>query len=141
MIYGTRLLRKWGAKRVMALGFFFYGARLILYAVMPRPEWVLGINWIQGFSFGFYWVGAVNYVSQITPEHLRATGMSMLTSFFSIASVTAGPLIGSAYDNLGSSRLYLLGALIAWTGLLIFILGTLRLRRTAVLQTSINGPG
>jgi PPP family 3-phenylpropionic acid transporter len=141
MVYGTRLLRKWGAKRLIALGFFFYGARLILYAVMPRPEWVLGINWLQGLSFGFYWVGAVNYVSQITPDHLRATGMSMLTSFFSLASVTAGPLIGLAYDNLGSSRLYLLGAFTAWAGLLIFITGTLRLRRTAVLQTSAHEPG
>ena len=78
MIFGTRLLRRWGTK-IMAAGFFFYGVRLILYAAMPVPEWVLGINWIQGLSFGLYWVGGVNYVSEITPEHLRATGMSMLS--------------------------------------------------------------
>jgi len=118
-----------GAKKIMAAGFFFYGVRLILYAAMPVPEWVLGINWIQGLSFGFYWVGGVNYVSEITPEHLRATGMSMLVSLFNIASVTAGPLSGLAFDNLGSPRLFLLAAVTAWTGFSIFILGTLYLRR------------
>ena len=121
----------------MAAG--FYGVRLILYAAMPVPEWVLGINWIQGLSFGLYWVGGVNYVSEITPEHLRATGMSMLVSLFNIASVTAGPMIGLAYDNMpGSSRLYLLAAVTAWTGFLIFIFGTLHLRRKNALRVSVG---
>jgi PPP family 3-phenylpropionic acid transporter len=138
MLFGTRLLRRWGAKKIMATGFFFYGVRLILYSAMPVPEWVLGINWIQGLSFGFYWVGGVNYVSEITPVHLRATGMSMLVSLFNIASVTAGPLVGLSFDNLGSSRLYLLAAVTAWTGLFIFVFGTLYLRRKSVMQVSVD---
>jgi PPP family 3-phenylpropionic acid transporter len=141
MLYGTRLLQRLGAKRMMATGFFFYGVRLILYASMPIPEWVLGINVMQGLSFGFYWLGGVNYVSQITPDHLRATGQSMLASFFNIASVIAGPLIGTAFDTLGSSRMYLLAAVFAWTGLAIFIFGTLHLRRNAALQPSADECG
>jgi len=129
MLYGTRLLRRWGAKKLIAAGMFFYGVRLILYAMMPRPEWVLGINLMQGLSFAFYWVGSVNYVSQITPDHLRATGQSLLASFYNIASVTAGPVIGSIFDTFGSSRMYLLGAMAAWSGVLIFVLGTLRIRK------------
>ena len=96
---------------------------------MPRPEWVLGINTMQGLSFGFYWVGGINYVSQITPDNLRATGLSMMASFYNIASVTSGLLIGSIYDTFGSSRMYLLAAVTAWTGLTIFVTGTLRLRK------------
>ena len=134
MLLGSRLLRRWGAKRMIATGFFFYGVRLILYALMPIPEWVLGINILQGLSFGCYWVGGVNYVSQITPEHLRATGQSMLASFYNIASVTAGPLIGLSFDTLGSSRMYSLAAITAWTGLSVFVLGTLRLRRSVALR-------
>lgn len=136
MLYGTRLLRRWGPKKLIAAGMFFYGVRLILYAVMPKPEWVLGINMMQGFSFAFYWVGSVNYVSQITPDHLRATGQSVLASFYNIASVTAGPLTGSIFDTFGSSRMYLLGAMAAWSGVLIFVLGTLRIRKR---RLSYNG--
>jgi PPP family 3-phenylpropionic acid transporter len=139
MLFGSRLLRRWGAKRMMATGFFFYGVRLILYALMPIPEWVLGINLMQGLSFGFYWVGGVNYVSQITPEHLRATGQSMLASFYNIAGVTAGPVIGLTFDTLGSSRMYLLAAVTAWSGLSILIFGTLRLRRNTAMQASVDG--
>lgn len=141
MIYGTRMLRRWGARRMMATGFFFYGVRLILYAIMPIPEWVLGINIMQGFSFGFYWVGGVNYVSQITPDNLRATGLSMISSFYNIASVTSGLLIGSVYDTFGSSRLYLLAATTAWLGFAIFILGTLYLRRRTVVPIQVDGFG
>jgi PPP family 3-phenylpropionic acid transporter len=129
MFFGSRLLQRFGAKRMMAAGFMFYGIRLVLYAVMPIPEWVLGVNLMQGVSFAFYWLGGVNYVSQITPDSLRATGQSLLASFYNIASVTSGPFIGMAFDTLGSSRLYLLAACAAWTGLSIFVFGTLRLRR------------
>ncbi len=139
MLFGTRLLRRWGPKKLIATGFFFYGVRLILYAVMPRPEWVLGINLMQGLSFAFYWVGGVTYVSQITPEHLRATGQSVLASFYNIASVTAGPLIGSVFDTFGSSRMYLLAAFTAWSGVLLFVLGTLRLRKNAGMQIQAGG--
>jgi MFS transporter, PPP family, 3-phenylpropionic acid transporter len=133
MLYGTRLLRGWGAKKMIVTGFFFYGVRLLLYAWMPRPEWVFGINLLQGLSFGFYWVGGVNYVSQITPDHLRATGQSLLATFYNIASVTAGPIIGLLFDSLGSSRMYLIAAIVAWSGVLVFTLGTLRLRKKDAL--------
>lgn len=134
MLYGARLLRRWGAKKMIATGFFFYGVRLILYALMPRPEWVLGINLMQGLSFGFYWVGGVNYVSQITPEHLRATGQSLLASFYNIAAVAAGPMMGMIFDSFGSSRMYLMGAVAAWSGVLIFVMGSLRVRIQAARQ-------
>jgi PPP family 3-phenylpropionic acid transporter len=128
MLFGVRLLRRWGAKRMIVTGFFFYGVRLVLYAFMPRPEWVLGINLMQGFSFGFYWIGVVNYVSQITPPHLRATGQSMLGTFYNIAAVMSGPVIGSLFDTFGSTGLYLVAAAAAMSGVMVFILGTLRLR-------------
>jgi hypothetical protein len=60
----------------------------------------------------------------------------MLVSLFNIASVTAGPLIGLAFDHLGSSRLYLLAAFTAWTGFSIFIFGTLHLRRRSTLRVN-----
>ena len=75
-------------------------------------------------------------MSEITPEHLRATGMSMLVALFNIASVSAGPLTGLAYDNLGASRMFFLAAMIAWTGLSIFIFGTLHLRKKSALRAS-----
>jgi MFS family permease len=129
MFFGTRILQKLGAKRMMILGFVFYGVRLVLYAIMLRPEWVLGINLLHGFSFGFYWIGVVNYVSQITPEHLRATGQSMLATFFNMASVIGGSFIGVAFDTLGSSRMYILAAGIAWTAVLLFVIVDYRLKK------------
>lgn len=135
MLFGARLIQRWGAKRMIATGFFFYGVRLILYSLMPRPEWVLGINLMQGLSFGFYWVGGVNYVSQITPAHLRATGQSLLATFYNIAAVIAGPVIGSIFDNFGSSRMYQMAAITAWCGVLVFIVGTLRIRKKEAIQS------
>jgi PPP family 3-phenylpropionic acid transporter len=124
MWFGIRFIVRLGAKKMIALGFFFYGLRLFLYAIMPNPEWVLAINLLHGLSFGFYWLGGVNYVSQITPEALRATGQSLLATFFNIASLSAGPINGWMFDNYGSSRLYLVAALTAWMGVTLFASAT-----------------
>ncbi|MFZ6027578.1 MAG: MFS transporter [Chloroflexota bacterium] len=119
--FGSRLLYRLGARKMMALGFFFYGLRMLLYAIMPAPEWALAIGFLHSVSYGFYWMGGVNYVGQITPEHLRATGQSMLMTFFNIGSVLGAPLAGWIYDTAGPARLFLLAAFAAWIGLGIFI--------------------
>jgi PPP family 3-phenylpropionic acid transporter len=124
MMFGSRLLYRLGAKKMMALGFFFYGLRMLFYGLMPAPEWALAIGMMHGVSFGFYWLGGVNYVSQITPDHLRATGQSMLATFFSIASVMGAPLVGVVFDQAGPARLFLLAAITAWVGLAIFLVGS-----------------
>jgi hypothetical protein len=33
------------------------------------------------------------------------------------------------FDSLGSSRMYLIAAMVAWSGVLLFTLGTLRIRK------------
>jgi MFS transporter, PPP family, 3-phenylpropionic acid transporter len=118
-------LNRLGARKMMAMGFFFYGLRMLLYALMPAPEWALVIGLMHGLSYGFYWMGGVQYVRQITPEHLRATGQSMLMTFFNIGSVLGAPLSGWVYDRSGPTQLFFLAALTAWTGLAIFLLGRL----------------
>ncbi len=120
MLLGSRLLYRLGAKKMVTLGFFFYGLRMILYGLMPAPEWALGIGLMHGISFGFYWLGGVNYVSEIAPEELRATGQSMLATFYNIASVFGAPLIGWLFDAIGASWMFLLAGVIAWLGAGVF---------------------
>jgi len=128
MWFSTRLLARFGARKLMSLGFIFYGVRLVLYAVMPQPEWALGINLLHGLSFGLYWIGGVNYVSEITPPALSATGQSMLATFFNIASVLGGPVIGWVLDTYGPARMFSLAAATCLIAVTIFTLSRARVQ-------------
>ncbi len=139
MLFGPRLVRKFGARRLVVIGFAFYGLRLVLYSIMPRPEWVLGINLLHGFSFGFYWIGAVNYVSELAPDDLRATSQGMLSTFFNVASVSGGPLIGFLFDSVGPFLMFRVAAAFSLTAVLLFTLGNLWIARRRSIALSLPG--
>jgi len=132
MFYSTWLVLRLGARRLITLGFFFYGLRLLLYAIMPNPAWVVGINFLHGVSFGFYWIGGVSYVNEISPERLKATGQSMLATFFNIASLIGNPLNGWLYDTFGPGRMYSIAASLAWLATGLFAIGGRLLGRRQV---------
>lgn len=122
MLFGQRLLRKWGSRALVGLGFFFYGLRMLLFSSISQPEWALAINILHGLCFGIYWIGAVNYVNEIAPEGLRATSQSLLSTFFNVASVTGGPFVGLLYDQVGPFTLFRITALLCWAAVAIFLL-------------------
>lgn len=128
MWYGTRLLYRLGTRNMMLLGFLFYGLRMLFYALMPSPEWAMAIAVLHSVTFGFYWIGSVNYVSEIAPEELRATGQSLLAAFFNIARALGAPMMGWIFDHGGPTRMFTLAALIVWGGAIIFWAGTKRFK-------------
>ena len=133
MFFSTWLIRRLKARNMIAIGFFFYGLRLLLYAIMPRPEWVLAINLLHGLSYGFYWLGSVNYVNEMAPDDLKATSQSMLATFFNVASVAGSPISGWMFDSLGPSQMYLISGLVCWSAVSIFIGLNYRHRRSGVV--------
>ncbi len=123
MFFGAVLLRRLGARRLVAVAFALYVVRLILYAVMPAPWWVIIINGLFGAAYGLYWIGAVSYVNSLAPEGLRTTSQSLLTSTTSLATVVGSVLSGWLFDRLGSSGLYCVLAAFSALALLTFIAG------------------
>jgi PPP family 3-phenylpropionic acid transporter len=124
MFFGAMLLRRVGAKRLVAVSFLLYAVRNVTYAIMPAPEWVIVINGVFGMAYGLYWVGAVSYINELAPPELRTTSQSLLTSTTSLATVVGAFLSGWLFDRIGASHLFYVLAGFSALALLMFVGGS-----------------
>ncbi len=131
LFFSAALLRRLGSQRLLAVAFAMYVVRMILYAIMPTPAWVLGIHTIFGAGFGIYWMSAVNYANELAPVELRTTAQSLLTSTTSLANVIGALMCGWLFDKLGPPGLFAVLALSCFVATVIFTCGRLVLRRNA----------
>jgi PPP family 3-phenylpropionic acid transporter len=131
LFFSAALLRRMGSQRLLAVALTMYVGRMLLYAVMPAPEWVLGIHAVFGAGFGIYWMSAVSYANELAPAALRTTAQSLLTSTTSLANVIGALMCGWLFDRLGPPGLFAVLAICCMTATIIFAAGRLVIRRNA----------
>lgn len=123
----NRLINRFGLKQMLLLSFFCNGLRSLLYAIVPNPQWALGIELLQGISWSLLWVCCIEYVNDIVPSEWRATGQSLLWAvFFGIGTIIGNLWTGYLYELIPIRRIFLYNSI----GLFIFsILVTIMLFR------------
>jgi PPP family 3-phenylpropionic acid transporter len=121
--YGARLIRRFGAPRLLALSFLVYFFRIIFYGLMPSPNWVLAINLMHSASYGLFWLGSVTYANDLAPDSLKATSQSLFLVAMNLAAVIGAPLAGWLYDSHGKTGMYLTQSLFSLTAFLVFVIG------------------
>ncbi|MCI0393768.1 MAG: MFS transporter [Chloroflexi bacterium] len=102
-----RLLRRWGADRLLALALLATAVRAFAYAFMPAPWLVLPINLLHGLSFAAMWSAGVAYANSAAPPGLGATAQGV----FAGATVGLGSALGAfagglVYDSAGPVVLF-----------------------------------
>jgi PPP family 3-phenylpropionic acid transporter len=127
--YGARLIRRFGAPRLLALSFLVYFFRILFYGLMPTPNWVLAINLMHSASYGLFWLGSVTYANDLAPDSLKATSQSLFFVAMNLAAVVGAPLAGWLYDSHGKTGMFLVQSLFSLTAFLVFVIG-----RQVVLQ-------
>ncbi len=123
MYYSSYLLRRFGSRGLIGMGLSFFALRMLLYGIIPSPEWVLPIALLHGFTFSPYWVGSVSYASELAPENLKATAQGMLMFVVGLAGVVGSPINGGMYDLMGSARLFLVNGILAVIALVVLGVG------------------
>jgi PPP family 3-phenylpropionic acid transporter len=107
MFFSDRILRRWGARRLLLFSLAALCLRLFSYSVIHRPEWVLLIQLLHGPTFAALWMAAVAYVSEIAPPGLRNTSQGLLTGFVMGLGSMLGALIGGImYEQVGFSIMF-----------------------------------
>ena len=121
--YGARLIRRFGAPALLALSFLVYFFRIILYGLMPSPNWVLAINLMHSASYGLFWLGGVTYANDLSPGSLKATSQSLFLVAMNLGAVVGAPLAGWLYDTQGKTGMYLTQSLFSLAAFLVFVIG------------------
>lgn len=89
----------------------------------PIPSVMVGVQVLQGLSFGLLYVTAVEYMVRIVPEEMRTTGQSILAIVFSgLAGILGNLLNGYLLEASGPSAMNFACTISAAIGALLLII-------------------
>jgi len=131
MFYSGRLLQRWGAPRLLAIGLAAYVVRALALSWIQNPWLVLPTQLLHGPVFGLLWVAGVSYASEIAPAGMGATAQSVFGSvMFGLGGAGGGFFGGFLYDAVGPALMFRLAGLVvlvAW--FLLLLAGRIEARR------------
>lgn len=129
MLVGGWLLARVGHTRLLIAAFILFILRSALLAIMPAPEWAIGISILSGLAYSFFWISSVAYANDSAPEHLKATAQGLLFSILNIANMGGSLSSGWLFDQTGPRGMFWGMVGFAAAGLLIFVVGRLAFGR------------
>ncbi len=126
-LIGNHLLKKMGAKTVIYIAMITMAGRYFIYGSNPDIYVALAVGLLQGISFAFFLVGAVDYIGRLVPASQLATGQSLIWGSYAGIGQTVGNLVIGFLMDITS----LVGVmkLSAWAALACFALTILYFKR------------
>ncbi|KTD85707.1 MFS transporter [Paenibacillus etheri] len=101
MLFASKVIKRLGRERTLLLGALIYVLRWGIQVAFPYPSVMIGVQVLHGLSFGFFYIAAVEYVSQITSNEMQATGQSVFNMVFAGFSGIVGNLLNGFLLNQG----------------------------------------
>jgi MFS transporter, PPP family, 3-phenylpropionic acid transporter len=95
--FGSHLQKRFGELNIYLWAVGLYILRFFLCSIEQNYLSVIGIQLLQGVSYPLYLLGAMQYLYKIIPEHIKASGITILSSL--------GFGLGSFIGNLGGGML------------------------------------
>jgi len=129
MFYGSRLLKRFAPRKMLAAAILAYLIRMVLYGIMPSATWAPFISLLNSASFGLFWIGSIAYINDLAPDEIKSTSQGLLTAILNLASLASTTFSGWLYDAAGPANLFRILALFCLAAILIFVGGTLRNRQ------------
>ena len=101
-LIGSKLLKKYGADKVILVAIVTMLFRFIFYGFMPTPTVALIICVFQGITLPFFVIGIVDYLQRLLPEGRHATAQSIIWGLFlGVGQASGNLLIGGFIDTIG----------------------------------------
>jgi MFS transporter, PPP family, 3-phenylpropionic acid transporter len=103
MLFGSRLIERFGSRRILVFAVGMYVLRLFLYSLPPGLSWVVWVQLLHGFSFGLFLVASVTLVHQLAGRERAATAQGLLSASSQGFGAVTGALVGGALlDQIGA---------------------------------------
>ena len=132
------LLKRTTAGKVVIIAVFGTVARLLMYSLNTEPQWVIGIELMNGITWTLLWISAVEYVDQHVPAAWRTTGQSLLWAAYYGAGAIAGNILsGRLYEVMPMRNVYgINSALAAMAGIVALIAFMMVKKTPGLLKTA-----
>jgi PPP family 3-phenylpropionic acid transporter len=119
-IFSARLLRRWGAERILIVSLALFVLRWLFFSIAWSPGVAVAGQALHGVTFSALWIAGVSYAEQQAPARLGATAQGLFSgTIYGISAVgtVAGGLI---YAAAGPAALFQASAAVVVLALLVF---------------------
>lgn len=125
MLCWTRMCALGSPRTWLTLAMGAHALRWLLSIPARDPVALLMIQLTHAFTFGVFYLAAVEQVDALAPEGLRATAQGLFASVaFGLSGLLGNALSGVLYQPLGMARLYAAAAFVAAAGTALYWAGT-----------------
>jgi MFS transporter, PPP family, 3-phenylpropionic acid transporter len=127
MFFAGALLKAFGARWLLVLALVGWSLRLVLYAVIPDPVWLLPVQILHGPSFAIMWIAGIALTRQLAPPGAGAAAQGLFTAVVSgLGGLVGGVFGGLTYQWLGAPALFQIMAAITAVGAVGLAISTAR---------------
>ncbi len=123
MLWADRLVRKYGAGKILSASLLIEGVSLLGIVFFPTMTSLLILRAASGLYYSLYAIASVAYAVENAPKGQGATILSLYyVTLNSIIALAVAPLSGVLFDRMGAYPLYIIaaiGTLVAWLALVI----------------------
>jgi PPP family 3-phenylpropionic acid transporter len=134
----SRLHRRFGLRRVYALGCLVYATGFLLWGLIEDPTVVSVLAVLEGAGFSLLFTTSILVVGRLLPSSLYSSGNSITTMVgFGIGPIVGGGLGGVVYERLGPTTLFVASSALAALGGVVAMLAL----RTPALDTPLDDLG
>ncbi|WP_339279664.1 MFS transporter [Paenibacillus sp. FSL H3-0329] len=141
MLFASKVIKKLGRERTLLLGALIYVLRWGIQVAFPYPSVMIGVQVLHGLSFGFFYIAAVEYVSQITSNEMQATGQSVFNIVFSGFAGVVGNLLNGFLLNQGGVEVMNLSCMLSSIAGAMLLFYVARSSRSKLSTTKLSSDG
>jgi PPP family 3-phenylpropionic acid transporter len=136
LLFGSKLVDRFGSRRVLLFAIIIYLVRLTLLSLPITPHAALVVQLLHGLSFGAFLIGSVTLVHELVGRERAATAQGLLASMsFGFGSITGSLVGGALLEQIGTVGIFRVAAAGMLAALVIYLL---TLRASAARHTSVT---
>ncbi|MGD9331809.1 MAG: MFS transporter [Desulfobacterales bacterium] len=121
MINSNRLFARASLETVLLASFFIAALRWLLLAVFQSPVVILGSQILHAFSYGTFHMASILYMDRLTPGPAKTLGQAANNAITYGLGLMIGFMVnGALFDHLGAQKLFIISAVLALAGGLLF---------------------
>lgn len=115
------VLKRYREMSVLFVTAIIYCIRWWLYAWIDDPAVIVALQFTHGLTFAVFFQTAIQHITYLVPDHLRATGQSLFTAvFIGISGITGSLLGGWLMNSFGGSTMYTVSGCFSLIGAAMF---------------------
>lgn len=122
MLFGGRVIRRFGVRTMLIAATVAQVVRLLIYALAPQTTPVLTAQLLHALTFGALHTAGIGYVTGAVASESRARAVALYNAFgFGLPGLVGGILGGQLLEHFGFGVLFLVFAILPLIGVLVAV--------------------